>query len=192
MSADGAVPVALIRGGTSKGAHFHPGDLPAEPSARDDLLLRLLGSPDLRQIDGIGGGHPLTSKVVVIRQSEDPDADVDYLFLQVHVDAPIVSAGPPCGNILGGVGPYAIEVREQLLRLVTPPQGLRVLGVFDGPAEGVVRRVPVRAGIAGSGVMGGRVVGHGVAPRAAVRVATKVRQSARSSARWRRPAGVSS
>jgi 4-oxalomesaconate tautomerase len=99
----------VLRGGTSKGAYFLVEDLPDAPAERDDLLLRVMGSPDPRQIDGIGGGHPLTSKIAVIRRSEAPDIDVDYLFLQVQVDAPRVSAEQPCGNILAGVGPFAIE-----------------------------------------------------------------------------------
>jgi 4-oxalomesaconate tautomerase len=99
----------VLRGGTSKGAYFLAGHLPAGDSERADLLLRVMGSPDPRQIDGIGGGHPLTSKVAVIERSPDHDVDVDYLFLQVQVDAPRVSAEQPCGNILAGVGPFAIE-----------------------------------------------------------------------------------
>jgi len=103
------IPVLLMRGGTSKGAYFLAGDLPASTADRDDLLLAVMGSPDPRQIDGIGGGHPLTSKVAVVRRSTERAVDVDYLFLQVHVDAAVVSAGQPCGNILAGVGPFAIE-----------------------------------------------------------------------------------
>lgn len=103
------IPVMVLRGGTSKGAYFHAEDLPDAPAERDPLLLSVMGSPDPRQIDGIGGGHPLTSKVAVIRRSEAPDIDIDYLFLQVQVDAPLVSAEQPCGNILAGVGPFAIE-----------------------------------------------------------------------------------
>ncbi|WP_425842032.1 4-oxalomesaconate tautomerase [Streptomyces fractus] len=98
-----------MRGGTSKGAYFLAGDLPAEPAARDELLLRVMGSPDPRQIDGIGGAHPLTSKVAVVSPSGDPDADVDFLFLQVNVDEPVVSDRQNCGNILAGVGPFAVE-----------------------------------------------------------------------------------
>ena len=99
----------LMRGGTSKGAYFLAADLPAEPAARDDLLLRVMGSPDERQIDGLGGAHPLTSKVAVVSPSSDPRADVDYLFLQVAVDRPEVSDRQNCGNILAGVGPFAVE-----------------------------------------------------------------------------------
>ena len=99
----------LMRGGTSKGAYFLAGDLPADPAARDDLLLRIMGSPDPRQIDGIGGAHPLTSKVAVVSPSALPGVDVDYLFLQVMVDKPIVTDRQNCGNILAGIGPFAVE-----------------------------------------------------------------------------------
>ncbi len=99
----------LMRGGTSKGAYFLAGDLPADPAARDDLLLRIMGSPDPRQIDGIGGAHPLTSKVAVISRPSRPGTDVDYLFLQVGVDQATVSDRQNCGNLLAGVGPFAVE-----------------------------------------------------------------------------------
>ena len=98
-----------MRGGTSKGAYFLAKDLPADPARRDDLLLRIMGSPDLNQIDGIGGANPLTSKVAILSPSRRPDTDVDYLFLQVFVDKALVSDAQPCGNILAGVGPAAIE-----------------------------------------------------------------------------------
>jgi 4-oxalomesaconate tautomerase len=104
-----AIPCMLIRGGTSKGAFFLASDLPPEPLARNEILLRTMGSPDARQIDGIGGGHPLTSKVAVVSPSSRPDADIDYLFLQVSVDEPDVSDSQNCGNILAGVGPFAVE-----------------------------------------------------------------------------------
>ncbi|WP_062516141.1 PrpF domain-containing protein [Demequina gelatinilytica] len=103
------IPCALMRGGTSKGGIFLASDLPADEAARDDLLLRIMGSPDLRQIDGLGGAHPLTSKVGVVSLSEDGDADIDYLFLQVAVDRPVVSTSQTCGNILAAVAPFAIE-----------------------------------------------------------------------------------
>jgi len=99
----------LMRGGTSKGAYFLADDLPSDAAIRDDLLLRIMGSPDPRQIDGIGGGHPLTSKCAVISASADPAADVDYLFLQVAVDAAAVSDAQTCGNLLAGVGAFAVE-----------------------------------------------------------------------------------
>ncbi|MBB2891843.1 4-oxalomesaconate tautomerase [Flexivirga oryzae] len=98
-----------MRGGTSKGAFFLAEDLPADPTERDRLLLRIMGTPDPQQIDGIGGATSVTSKVAVVSASTDPDADVDYLFLQVGVDRPTVSDRQNCGNILAGVGPFAVE-----------------------------------------------------------------------------------
>jgi len=98
-----------MRGGTSKGGYFLKQDLPADDAARDAMLLRVLGSPDARQIDGMGGADPLTSKVAVISASQREGADVDYLFLQVFIDQAIVSSAQNCGNLLAGVGPFAIE-----------------------------------------------------------------------------------
>ncbi len=98
-----------MRGGTSKGGYFLASDLPVDTAERDAFLLRVMGSPDPRQIDGMGGGDPLTSKVAVVKRSDRDDADVDYLFLQVFVDQAIVTDAQNCGNILAGVGPFAIE-----------------------------------------------------------------------------------
>jgi 4-oxalomesaconate tautomerase len=98
-----------MRGGTSKGGYFVREDLPADPAARDSFLLRAMGSPDARQIDGMGGADPLTSKVAVVSKSHREGIDVDYLFLQVFVDQAIVTDAQNCGNILAGVGPFAIE-----------------------------------------------------------------------------------
>ena len=103
------IPCLWMRGGTSKGAYLLARDLPADPGERDAALLRIMGSPDPRQIDGIGGADPLTSKVAILSPSSRPDADVDYLFLQVFVDQALVSDAQGCGNILAGVGPAAIE-----------------------------------------------------------------------------------
>ncbi|WP_276324907.1 4-oxalomesaconate tautomerase [Aurantimonas manganoxydans] len=103
------IPCLWMRGGTSKGAYFVSTDLPADEAERNDLLLRIMGSPDQRQIDGIGGADPLTSKVAILSLSSREDADVDYLFLQVFVDQALVSDVQGCGNILAGVGPAAIE-----------------------------------------------------------------------------------
>ena len=104
-----AIPCTVMRGGTSKGLYFLANDLPADVATRDAVLLAAMGSPDPRQIDGMGGAHPLTSKVAVVGPPSRPDADVDYLFLQVVPTEPRVDAGQNCGNILAGVGPFAIE-----------------------------------------------------------------------------------
>ncbi|GAA2532185.1 4-oxalomesaconate tautomerase [Winogradskya humida] len=103
------IPCMQMRGGSSKGAYFLGSDLPADAGERDDLLLRVMGSPDAREIDGLGGGHPLTSKVAVVTPSADDDADVDYVFLQVVPDRAVVTGAQTCGNLLAGVGPFAIE-----------------------------------------------------------------------------------
>ncbi|WP_428241607.1 4-oxalomesaconate tautomerase [Gynuella sp.] len=98
-----------MRGGTSKGGYFLADDLPTDTAARDQFLLRVMGSPDSRQIDGMGGADPLTSKVAVVKKSQRDGVDVDYLFLQVFVDQAIVADAQNCGNILAGVGAFAIE-----------------------------------------------------------------------------------
>lgn len=98
-----------MRGGTSKGGYFLKDDLPVDVAERDALLLRVMGSPDPRQIDGMGGADPLTSKVAVVSRSAREGIDVDYLFLQVFVDKAIVTDAQNCGNILAGIAPFAIE-----------------------------------------------------------------------------------
>lgn len=103
------VRTMIMRGGSSKGAYFVESDLPPAGADRDRLLLEIIGSPDPRQIDGIGGAHPLTSKVAIVRRSEHEGADVDYLFLQLGVDQPLVTDRQNCGNLLAGVAPFAIE-----------------------------------------------------------------------------------
>jgi 4-oxalomesaconate tautomerase len=119
-----------MRGGTSKGLYLLADDLPADVAQRDDLLLRVMGSPDPRQIDGVGGAHPLTSKVAVVAPSAVSGVDVDYLFLQVMVDKAIVTDKQNCGNILAGVGPFAVE------------RGLVQAG--SAPAGGDVTKVRIR------------------------------------------------
>jgi 4-oxalomesaconate tautomerase len=99
----------LMRGGTSKGAYFLASDLPSDPARRDRILLSVMGSPDPRQVDGVGGAHPLTSKVAIVSRATDGGVDIDFLFAQVGVDKPLVDTTPNCGNILAGVGPFAIE-----------------------------------------------------------------------------------
>lgn len=103
------IPMMLMRGGTSKGPFFLASDLPLDPETRNALLSKIMGSPDARQIDGIGGAHPLTSKVAIVSPSQQRDCDVDYLFLQVTPETGAVSDSQNCGNMLAGVGPFAIE-----------------------------------------------------------------------------------
>lgn len=107
--AERGIDCMLFRGGTSKGAYFLADDLPADAAARDRVLLSVMGSPDPRQVDGIGGAHPLTSKVAIVSKSADKDCDIDFLFCQVGIDKPMVDTTPNCGNILAGVAPFAIE-----------------------------------------------------------------------------------
>lgn len=104
-----STPCMWMRGGTSKGGYFLKDDLPADIAERDAFLLRVMGSPDPNQIDGMGGADPLTSKVAVVSKSARDGIDVDYLFLQVFVDQAIVTDAQNCGNILAGIGPFAIE-----------------------------------------------------------------------------------
>jgi 2-methylaconitate cis-trans-isomerase PrpF len=111
------IPCVLMRGGTSRGPYFLAAHLPADPAARDATLLAALGSPHPLQIDGIGGGNSLTSKVAIVGPSAEPGVDVEYLFAQVSTDRGVVDTKPNCGNMLAGVGPFAIESG-----LVTPAQ----------------------------------------------------------------------
>ena len=125
-----AIPCTLMRGGTSKGLYFHVDALPRDSASRNRLLLTAMGSPDVRQIDGVGGAHPLTSKVAVIGPATRDDADVDYLFLQVVVDKAEVSDAQNCGNILAGVGPWAIE--NGLVAVSGPITAVRIHMVNTG------------------------------------------------------------
>ena len=103
------IPCVLMRGGTSKGPYFLAEDMPSDPAVRDRVLLAVMGSPHVRQIDGIGGGDSLTSKAVILGRSNRPGIDIDYLFAQIAVGKGGVDTAPNCGNMLSGVGPYAIE-----------------------------------------------------------------------------------
>ena len=103
------IPCVLMRGGTSRGPYFLADDLPADPRRRDAVLLSVMGSPHVLQVDGIGGANTLTSKVAIVSRSQQPGADVDYLFAQVSVNEAFVDTKPNCGNMLAGVGPFAIE-----------------------------------------------------------------------------------
>ncbi|NVM74415.1 4-oxalomesaconate tautomerase [Duganella sp. SG902] len=104
-----AVPCMLMRGGTSRGPFFLESDLPVDTAARNRVLLAAMGSPDPRQIDGLGGAHPLTSKVGIVRRSATPGVDLDFLFAQLQPDSDTVDVTPNCGNMLAAVLPFALE-----------------------------------------------------------------------------------
>jgi 4-oxalomesaconate tautomerase len=108
-SSQTTIPCLLMRGGTSKGPFFKESDLPADVPTRDRVLLAVMGSPDRRQIDGLGGAHPLTSKVGIVRNSGTPGVDLDFLFAQLQPDKDTVDTTPNCGNMLAAVVPFALE-----------------------------------------------------------------------------------
>ncbi len=110
-SSQTAIPCLFMRGGTSKGPFFKESDLPADVATRDKVLLAVMGSPDKRQIDGLGGAHPLTSKVGIVRKSATPGVDLDFLFAQLQPDKDSVDTTPNCGNMLAAVVPFALETR---------------------------------------------------------------------------------
>ena len=126
MTAVKKLPVTIMRGGTSKGVYILETDMPANHDEWEPLLLRLMGSPDAKQIDGLGGSYSVTSKVAIIKKSSNPDADVDYTFAQVSVDKPLVSYKGNCGNISSGVGPFAIEKG-----LVEAKDGVTTVRIFN-------------------------------------------------------------
>lgn len=130
----------MMRGGTSKGAYFLADDLPADPAARDRLLLELMGSPDPRQVDGLGGAHPLTSKVAIVSRPRESGCDVDFLFAQVGIDRPMVDTTPNCGNILAGVAPFAIE--RGLVAAHHPETRVRVRTVNTGSLAELLVQTP--------------------------------------------------
>jgi 4-oxalomesaconate tautomerase len=130
----------MMRGGTSKGAYFLAEDLPTDAISRDRLLLAVMGSPDARQVDGLGGAHPLTSKVAIVSKSSDKNCDVDFLFAQVGVDKPMVDTTPNCGNILAGVGPFAIERGLVTVRDTTTL--IRIRTINTGTIAEVVIQTP--------------------------------------------------
>ncbi len=136
------IQCAIVRGGTSKGLFFHEADLPAPGPHRDRLLQRLMGSPDVLQIDGLGGSRPITSKVAIIKRSERPDADVDYTFAQVEIERAGVFHHGNCGNISAGVGPFAIDEG-----LVAAQDGVTAVRIYNTNTDKViVAEVPVRNG----------------------------------------------
>lgn len=119
-----AVPCVLMRGGTSKALFFHERDVPPAGPRRDRFLLRAMGTPDVLQIDGLGGSRLVTSKVAIVRKSERADADVDYTFVQLDVERPLVGHDANCGNISSAVGPFAID--EGLVQAVEPVTTVRI------------------------------------------------------------------
>ncbi|MFC3125284.1 4-oxalomesaconate tautomerase [Pseudoroseomonas globiformis] len=152
------LPCVLMRAGTSRGPFFLSGHLPADPARRDAMLLAALGSPHPLQIDGIGGGNSLTSKVAMIGPSASVDTDVDYLFAQVSVERGLVDTGPNCGNMLAGVGPFAIEAglvppqgEETVVRILNRNTGARVEAVVQTPGGQVTYEGEARIpGVPGS------------------------------------------
>ncbi|WP_269583945.1 4-oxalomesaconate tautomerase [Roseibium sp. Sym1] len=136
------IPCMWMRGGTSKGGYFLASDLPADAAERDRVLLAVMGSPDPRQIDGMGGADPLTSKVAVVKASERDGIDVDFLFLQVFVEDPVVADSQNCGNILAGVGAFAIE-----RGLVTARPGETPVTIFmENSGQSAIARIRTPAG----------------------------------------------
>jgi len=142
------VPIrcSILRGGTSKAVFFLASDLPADRSAIEPLLLNVFGSPDLRQIDGLGGATSQTSKAAIIGPPSRPDADVDYTFAQVAVGHPLVDWGGNCGNISAAIGPFAID--QGFVPAVDPITTVRVHNTNTGKI--ITEHVPVHGGRAAS------------------------------------------
>lgn len=174
----------FMRGGTSRGAFFHAADLPVDPALRERIILAIYGSPDVRQIDGLGGADPLTSKVAIISPSSRPDADVDFTFGQVRITEAVVDFTGNCGNMSAGVAPFAID--EGLVAAVEPETTVRIY--LTNTDSVITSRVRVRAGLAlaegkaevpgvpgtGSSIMidfgeGSSVLGRGLLPTGAPR-----------------------
>jgi probable AcnD-accessory protein PrpF len=140
------IPAVYMRGGTSKGVFFRREDLPADPAARDRLLLRVIGSPDPygKQIDGMGAATSSTSKVVLLSKSERDDCDVDYLFGQVAIDRPFIDWSGNCGNLTAAVGPFAVA--EGLVE--APRDGIAVVRIWQANiGKRIISHVPVRGGL---------------------------------------------
>jgi 2-methylaconitate cis-trans-isomerase PrpF len=136
------IRAAIIRGGTSKGVYLLAKDLPTDPAARDQVILSIFGSPDVRQINGLGGADPLTSKVAIIAPSQRDDADVDYTFGYVGIDKAVVDYDGNCGNISQGVGPFAVD--EGLVPVTEPITKVRILNT--NTKKVIEASVPVRDG----------------------------------------------
>lgn len=142
MSDQISIKCVMMRGGTSKGVFFEEGTLPKDAKQRERLILSLMGSPDPRQIDGLGGADPLTSKICIIGQGADHGADVDYTFGQVSVEEPLVSFSTNCGNLSAAVGVYAIE--EGYVAAREPTTTVRIYNT--NTRQILLAHVPVRAG----------------------------------------------
>jgi 4-oxalomesaconate tautomerase len=136
------VPCMLMRGGTSRGPFFLESELPLDPALRDRVLLAAMGSPDKRQIDGLGGAHPLTSKVGIVRRSTTPGVDLDFLFAQLQPDKDTVDTSPNCGNMLAAVLPFALE--RGLLTIQAGSTTARVLTLNTGMQCDVTVQTPGR------------------------------------------------
>ena len=128
-----SIPAILMRGGTSRGLYFNKDDLPKDRSRWDEIFLRALGSPDARQIDGVGGTTSVTSKVCIVSPSNREHVDVDYLFAQVSVEEAKVDYGPTCGNMLAGIGPYAVETG-----MVEAKNGETLVRIYQVNTDGLV------------------------------------------------------
>ena len=137
-----ALRCAIVRGGTSKGVFIMRNELPADPALRDKAILAIYGSPDLRQIDGLGGADTLTSKLAIIGPPTREGADVDYTFGQVSITDPFVDYGGNCGNISSAVGPFAIDMG--LVEPVEPVTTVRIHMTNTGSI--LAAQVPVRNG----------------------------------------------
>jgi 2-methylaconitate cis-trans-isomerase PrpF len=138
------IPCVMMRGGTSRGPYFLAEDLPADPATRDAVLIAAMGSPHQLQVDGIGGGNTLTSKVAIISRSQEAGVDVDYLFAQVAPDRLQVDTRPNCGNMLAGVGPFALDAglvpaagAETLVRIRNRNTGALVEALVQTPGGAV-------------------------------------------------------
>lgn len=134
------IPCLFMRGGTSRGPFFLDTDLPDDPAVRDQVLLAVMGSPDVRQIDGLGGAEPLTSKVAIVSRSERPGVNLEFLFAQVAINEPRVDTTPNCGNMLAAVAPFAIE--RGLISAVDPETTVRILTRNTGTLCDVTVQTP--------------------------------------------------
>src|SRR4051812_23432278 len=139
------IPAVYMRGGTSKGVFFLENDLPSDPVERERLLLRVIGSPDRygKHTDGMGGATSSTSKIVILSKSDRPDSDVDYLFGQVSIDAPVIDWSGNCGNLTTAVGPFAIDHRL----VEAPRDGTAVVRIWQANIQKrIISHVPMRDG----------------------------------------------